>query len=86
MTEPESAGAAIEAAANHPTVQKAVAVTTASMGSVALLSDVQSILGMISLAIGCLVGAVVLRNSWIQGKLLQRKWDRGEDMDDEASA
>ena len=82
MNEPESVGAALEAAANHPTVQKAVAAGTVVMGSASLLSNVQTVLGLISLAIGCLVGAVVLRNSWIQGKLLQRKWERGEDIDE----
>lgn len=82
MNEPESVGAALEAATSHPTVQKVVAATTMAMGSVSLLSNVQTFLGLISLAIGCLVGAVVLRNSWIQGKLLQRKWERGEDIDE----
>ncbi len=78
MNEPESVKAALEAAASHPKVASAVAAATATRGASSILSDVQTILGLISLGIGCIVGLYVLRIHHIKGKIYQRMYDQGE--------
>ncbi len=77
MNEPETLKSAIEAAASHPTIASAVAASTTTMGTISILSQTQTILGIISVAIGCMVGLFVMRVHWIKYKLLKRQWDTG---------
>ena len=77
MTEPETLRSAIETAANHPAIASTVAATTTTAGMFLTLGTAQTILGMISVAIGCVVGLFVIRVHWIKYKLLKRQWDNG---------
>lgn len=77
MNEPETIKSAVEAAANHPVIASAVAASTTTMGTFSILSQTQTILGIVSVAIGCVVGLFVIRVHWIKYKLLRRQWDSG---------
>ena len=77
MTGHETAQSALDAAASHPAIASAVAATTASTGAIAILSQTATVLGVVSLAIGCIVGLLVIRVHWIKYKLLKREWDAG---------
>lgn len=80
MNEPETIKQAAEAAANHPAIASAVAASTTTMGTISILSQTQTILGIISVAIGCVVGLFVIRVHWIKYKILRRAYDAGEPM------
>lgn len=80
MNEPENARAVLEAAASHPKVATVVALTTTSMGTASVLSEIHTVLGVISLAIGCLVGLYVLRINHIKSKIYQRMLADGESL------
>ena len=75
MNEPESI---IEAAASHPMVASTVAVSTTTGGFISVMMQAQSVLGFVSMAIGCVVGILVIRVYWIKYKLLKREYDQGE--------
>lgn len=77
MNEPDTIKTAVETIASHPTIASAVAVTTSASGAIAIMSQVQTILGIISLCIGCLVGLFVIRCHHLKAKLMQRAWDSG---------
>lgn len=77
MNEPETIKSAVEAAANHPTIASAVAVAATANGTIAILSQAQTVLGIVSLTIGCVVGLFVIRCNYLRSKLLQREWDSG---------
>ena len=74
----QSVKEAFEAVATNPKVASTVAAATASMGAASLLSNIQTVLGLISLAIGCLVGIYVLRIHAIKRKIYERMLERGE--------
>ena len=73
----ETLRSAVEAAASHPAIASSVAATTTISGSIAILSQTATVLGVVSLAIGCVVGVLVIRVHWIKYKLLKREWDTG---------
>jgi len=77
VNEPETLKQAVEAAANHPAIASTVAASTTAMGTLSILSQTQTVLGIISVAIGCVVGLFVIRVHWIKYKLLKRQWDNG---------
>ena len=85
MNEPETIKSAVETIANHPTIASAVAVTTSASGAIAIMSQVQTVLGIISLCIGCVVGLFVIRCHHLKAKLMQRAWENGKNMPEEAS-
>lgn len=80
MSEQESAKAALEAVASNPKVASVVAAATASMGATSLVSQIHTILGVISLAIGCIVGLYVLRINAIKRKIYERMYENGESL------
>lgn len=80
MNEAENIKSALEAVASNPKVASAVSVVTTSMGVTAVMSQIQTILGLVSLAIGCLVGIYVLRINAIKRKIYQRMLENGESL------
>lgn len=80
MTEHDNVSAALDAVASNPKVATAVAAATSAMGAASVLSQVQTVLGLISLAIGCVVGLYVLRSNRIKTKIYQRMLDNGESL------
>lgn len=82
MNEPDNMRAALEAVASNPKVSSIVAATTASMGAASLLSQIHTILGIISLLIGCGVGIYVLRINSIKRKIYERMLANGESLKD----
>lgn len=76
----ESVKVALEAVASHPKVASTVAAATAAMGATSILSQVQTVLGLISLGIGCVVGLYVLRINHIKRKIYERMWENGESL------
>lgn len=84
MNDPNGIKAAVETAASNPKVASIVAVTTTSLGAASTLELMQSVLGLVSLVIGCLVGLFVIRIHWIKYKILRRAWDSGAVEKDES--
>jgi hypothetical protein len=80
MNEAENIQAALETVASHPKVATVVSAATASMGMATLLSQINTVLGAISLGIGCVVGVYVLRINAIKRKIYQRMLDNGESL------
>lgn len=78
MSETENVRQALESAASNPKVASTVAAATAAMGTVSLMSEIQTLLGMISLTIGCIVGLYVLRINSIKYKIYKRMWEDEE--------
>lgn len=78
----DGARSTLENVAANPKVSSAVAVATTSMGSASLLSDIHTVLGIISLLIGCGVGIYVLRINMIKRKIYQRMLEKGEPIKD----
>jgi hypothetical protein len=76
----EGVKAALEAVASHPKVASGVAAATTAMGAASLLSQIQTVLGLISLAIGCVVGVYVLRINHIKHKIYERMYEKGESL------
>lgn len=77
MTEPENIGAALESVASHPKVAAAVSAATTTMGAASLITQIHTVLGIISLTIGCIVGLYVLRINAVKYKIYQRMWEDG---------
>jgi hypothetical protein len=82
MSEPENMQAALEAVASNPKVAGVVAAATTSMGAASLLSQIHTLLGIISLLIGCGVGVYVLRINAIKRKIYERMLENGESLKD----
>ena len=80
MSDQENVRAVLEAAASHPKVATAVAGATTAMGWASMLSMTQTILGSISLFIGCLVGFYVLRINMKKEKIYERMLQNGESL------
>lgn len=76
----ESIKVALEAAASHPKVATSVAAATTAMGAASLLSEISTVLGLISLGIGCIVGIYVLRINHIKHKIYERMYEKGESL------
>ena len=77
MSEHETLRSVVDAAASHPAIAGAVAATTTTSDAIVVLNQTATILGVISIAIGCVVGLLVIRVHWIKYKLLKREWDTG---------
>jgi hypothetical protein len=80
MNEHENIRAALDALASSPKVASTVAAATAGMGFASIMSQIQTVLGLISLIIGCVVGLYVLRIHAIKHKIYQRMWDNNESL------
>lgn len=80
MNNPESVKSALETVASNPKVASSVAAFTGSSGVVALLSEIHTVLGAISLLIGCVVGIYVLRINAVKHKIYKRMYDNGESL------
>ena len=80
MSEQESIKGALETVASNPKVASIVAALTGSSGAAALLSEIHSVLGAVSLLIGCVVGIYVLRINSIKRKIYQRMYENGESL------
>lgn len=76
----EAVGKVLETAANNPKVQVAMAVGLNAMGTAALLSQLQTILGLVSLGIGCAIGIYALRCNIAKEKIYQRMLRDGESL------
>lgn len=82
MNEPENIRAALESLASDPKVASTVAAATTSMGAASLLSQIHTLLGIISLLIGCGVGLYVLRINHVKHKIYERMLADGESLKD----
>lgn len=80
MNEQESVKAALETVASNPKVASSVAAMTSSMGAASLLSEIHTVMGVISLVIGCIVGIYVLRINAVKRKIYQRMYENGESL------
>lgn len=80
MNDQETVKSALETALSNPKVSSVIAALTGSSGAAALLSQIHTIVGIISLAIGCLVGVYTLRILHIKGKILKRMEQNGESL------
>lgn len=80
MSDKETVQSAIETALSSPKVSAIVAALTGSSGAAALLAQLNSFLGAISLTIGCLVGIYTIRILRIKGKILDRMERDGESL------
>ena len=80
MSEQESVKAALETALSNPKVSSLIAALTGSSGAAALFSSLNSILGGVSLAIGCVVGVYTIRILRLKGKILERMHRDGESL------
>lgn len=76
----EGVASAAEAVASNPKVAVAVSAVTSAMGAASILSQIQTVLGLVSLAIGCGIGLYVLRINVIKRRIYQRMWDNGESL------
>lgn len=76
----DGARATLENVAANPKVSSAVAAATTSMGAASLLSEIHTVLGIISLLIGCCVGIYVLRANAIKCKIYLRMLEKGESL------
>lgn len=82
MNEPEKFHAAVETVASNAKVSSGVAALAGTAGANAILSDVHTLLGIISLAIGCAVGLYVLWINHTKLKIYQRMLADGESLGD----
>lgn len=82
MNEPEKLQAAIETVASNAKISSGVAALAGTAGANALLSDVHTFLGILSLAIGCVVGLYVLWINHTKLKIYRRMLDAGESLGD----
>lgn len=82
MNDQETVKSALETALSNPKVSSVIAALTGSSGAAALLSQIHTIVGILSLAIGCLVGIYTLRILHIKGKILKRMEQNGESLKD----
>lgn len=80
MNDQETVKSALETALSNPKVSTVIAALTGSSGAAALLSQIHTIIGILSLAIGCLVGIYTLRILHIKGKILKRMEKNGESL------
>lgn len=80
MNDQETVKSALETALSNPKVSSVIAALTGSSGAAALLSQIHTIVGILSLAIGCLVGVYTLRILHIKGKILKRMEQNGESL------
>ena len=80
MNDQETVKSALETALSNPKVSSVIAALTGSSGAAALLSQIHTIVGILSLAIGCLVGVYTLRVLHIKGKILRRMEQNGESL------
>jgi hypothetical protein len=80
MSDQEGVKTALETVASNPKVASGVAAITSSMGAASLLSEIHTVLGVISLAIGCVVGIYVLRINAIKRKIYERMYENGESL------
>lgn len=76
----ETVSTVLEAAASNPKVATTVAVTLNAMGTAALLSQLQTILGLVSLGIGCAIGIYALRCNITKNKIYERMLKDGESL------
>lgn len=80
MSEREIVKSAVDTALSSPKISALVAALTGSSGAAALLAQLNSFLGAISLTIGCLVGIYTIRILRIKGKILDRMERDGESL------
>jgi len=76
----ETVSNVLEAAASNPKVATTVAVTLNALGTAALLSQLQTILGLVSLGIGCAIGIYALRCNITKNKIYERMLKDGESL------
>lgn len=82
MSEQESVKAALETALSNPKVSGVIAALTGSSGAAAVFGSIHSILGSVSLAIGCVVGIYTLRILRIKHRIMERMERDGESLKD----
>lgn len=80
MSEQESVKAALETALSNPKVSGVVAMLTGSSGAAAIVSELNTILGAISLLISCGVGLYTIRILRLKGRILERMERNGESL------
>ncbi len=76
----QSIKSALETALSNPKVASIIAALTGSSGAASLLSQIHTLFGVISLAIGCMVGLYTLRILHIKGKIYKRMERDGESL------
>lgn len=76
----ENIRSALETVLSNTKISAAIAALTGTSGAASLLSDIHSFFGVVSLAIGCLVGLYTLRILHIKGKIYKRMEQNGENL------
>lgn len=76
----EAANGAIQAVASNPKVAGAMTVIMNALGAVALLDKLQTVLGLISLGIGCAIGLYALKCNITKSKIYERMLRDGESL------
>jgi threonine dehydratase len=76
----DSVASAVEAVASNPKVAAVASASLTTMGAASVLSQIQTVLGIVSLAIGCGIGLYVLRINAIKYKIYQSMLDKGESL------
>jgi len=82
MSEQESIKAALETVLSNSKVSGLIAALTGSSGAAAVFGNIHSILGSVSLAIGCVVGIYTLRILRVKHRIMQRMERDGESLKD----
>ena len=77
MNGTETLRAAAETIASHPSIAGATGVTLSGAGIVAILAQASTVLGVISLVTGIVVGWFVIRVHNLKYKLMMREWNQG---------
>jgi len=84
MSDQESVKAALETALqtalSNPKISTLVGALTGTSGLAALMSGINSILGVISITINCVIGFYTIRNLRLRGKILERMDRNGESL------
>lgn len=73
----ETVRAAAEAVAGNPSIATVTSVTLSGAGLTALLAQVSTVLGAVSLIVGIVVGIFVIRVHHLKYKLMMREWEDG---------
>jgi hypothetical protein len=76
----ESLASAVEAVASNSKVAVATAAATTAAGTTAILNQIQTVLGIVSVVIGIGIGLYVLRINAIKKQIYQRMLDNGESL------
>lgn len=77
MSAIENVRAAMMEAASNPSIGGGVSATAIVAGTMAVITQVTTILGFVSIVVGIIAGIFVIRVNHLKHKLMKREWDSG---------